>query len=150
VAASLRNGPWNDTQASIEPFHVKDLLKVVQSFGHQPIYGCEFFDLPEERLQLDSQRLSLDLSLGSDGRSHSICFFQEEGGSRFLEIWIWFDDLVVNRAPDMKPLTIEEFIAGGKGWWDGLHAGDSRTTGAGILPGSPFVVLYNERMRPIR
>ena len=48
IAASLRNGYWNDYGADIEKFEINELLSVVQSFGGQPIYGWDFFNIKDE------------------------------------------------------------------------------------------------------
>ncbi|WP_117213945.1 hypothetical protein [Allorhizocola rhizosphaerae] len=46
VVASLRNGWWNDPQASIEPLELADFDAAVRSFGGCPVNGWEFIDLP--------------------------------------------------------------------------------------------------------
>src|SRR5260221_8868724 len=38
VAASLRNGRWDDPAAEVVPFAIDDLLTTVQSFGGLPVY----------------------------------------------------------------------------------------------------------------
>ena len=79
VAASLRNGFWNDEKAALVPFALHELLGVVQSFGGQPFYGWEFFDIHEKELPKWANRLSLDWQCGTDGLSHSIAVFQSSG-----------------------------------------------------------------------
>ncbi|HEY6324124.1 MAG TPA: hypothetical protein VJA16_21485 [Thermoanaerobaculia bacterium] len=133
LAASLRRGAWNDPAAEVETFSLDQLLGIVQSC-RGPVYGWEFFDLHDEQLRRWGDRLSLDFRAGDDGLSHSILLFQEfDTPQRHLDLLIWFDRLEV-RDPADRPLTLAEFAAGGKRWWDGLYAGDPRTAGAGIMP----------------
>lgn len=138
VAASLRHGRWDDASAPVERFELSQLLDVVQRFGGQPIYGWEFFDQPENKLAKWGNRLSLDWRGGSDGLSRSITVFQESFGPEqaILDLCVWFDELQVRR-PDGETVPLEEFAAAGRRWWDGLHAGDSRTQSHGIVPGGP-------------
>jgi len=136
VAASLRNGFWNDESAEVVPFSLGELLGVVQSFGVQPIYGWEFFDLHDKELSQWGNRLSLDWRCGSDGLSRSIAVFQSSGAgpTRHLDLCVWFDELEF-RHSDGSVVTLEEFAAGGRRWWDAMYAGDKRTEGHGIVPG---------------
>jgi hypothetical protein len=133
VAASLRNGLWNDEQAEVVQFLLSELLDVVRSFGGQPIYGWEFFDTHDKELSRWGDRLSLDWRSGSDGLSRSIAVFQASGAGpdRHLDLCVWFDDLEVRR-PDGTVVPLEEFAAGGRRWWDAMYAGDKRTEGHGI------------------
>ena len=135
VAASLRNGFWNDEAAEVVPFVLSELLSVVQSFGGQPIYGWKFFDIHDKELAQWGNRLSLDWRSGPDGLSRSIAVFQESGAepARHLDLCVWFDELEVRR-PDGVVVPPEEFAAGGRRWWDGMHAHDKRTEGHGIFP----------------
>jgi hypothetical protein len=132
VAASLRNGRWDDSEASIVPFSINDLLTVVQSFKGLPIYGWEFIDTHNKELEEWGDRLSLDWTSGSDGVSHSITVFQDSE-DRHLDLCVWFDDLVI-RNPVRSTIPLDTFIAAGKRWWDALYAGDERTRGHGITP----------------
>jgi hypothetical protein len=135
VAASLRHGRWDDENAAIEPFELEDLLPIVQRVGPSPIYGWKFLDSPDVgSFQRWSDRLSLDWYPGDEGGlSHTLLLFQEAGDAEFLDLCIWFDDLVIRRH-GVEIISIEEFGAGGKRWWDGLYAGDERTQGVGIHP----------------
>ena len=116
--ASPRNGRWDDEVAPVVPFDVADLLKVVQSFGALPIYGWEFFDVHATELGKWGRRASFDWSAGEDGVGHSISLFQDTS-DRILDICLWFDDLEIRR-PDGIAVPIEEFIDGGRRWWDAL------------------------------
>lgn len=136
VVASLRNARWDDDQAPAAPFALTELLKTVQSFGGLPVYGWEFIDA-DAGYERWSNRLSLDERFDGGSNQHSITLFQE-GHDRHLDLKIWFGRLRVFR-PDHIEIPIAEFIAAGKRWWDGLHSGDLRTQGSGILPfGTPI------------
>lgn len=137
LAASYRHGRWDDPAASVEPFPIERLLEVVQSFKGCPIYGWEFFDIPDEKdIASWRKRLSLDLRTQPDGNKHSLTLFQETqaGTDRILDLKIWFDEIRILR-PDYSSIPLDEFIAGGKRWWDGLYKGDPRTQGQGIVRG---------------
>jgi metal-dependent amidase/aminoacylase/carboxypeptidase family protein len=55
-------------------------------------------------------------------------------GPRHLDLRVWFTTLrVTTRAGEQLPL--QEFIDGGTRWWNGLHEGDPRTGGKGIVSG---------------
>lgn len=132
VVASLRNGGWDDPAAAVIPFSLEELLPTIQSFDGLSIYGWEFIDI-EQGYEVWSKRLSLDERLGTDGHAHSITLFQD-GHERYLNLRIWFDTLRVFRS-DRSEVPIDDFIAAGERWWDGLYAGDPRTQGHGIVPG---------------
>lgn len=146
VAASLRHGRWDDPKALVEPFELRDLPKVFDRIGGRPIYGYEFFDVPERKgnvfsrkhgFALWSDRLSLDWVAGeSDGLSHTLALFQEgwEGKKeRHFDLQLWFDDLELFR-PDYSPMEVDELVEGAKRWWRGLREGDPRTQDRGIVP----------------
>jgi len=132
VAASLRDGRWDDPAAPIVPFALGDLLSVVQSFGGLPVYGWEFIDVHAKELGKWGDRLSLNWISGDDGRSHSITVFQESG-NRILDLCVWFDEFEI-RDSERHALPIDTFIAAGKRWWDAFYAGDERTKGYGMAP----------------
>jgi hypothetical protein len=132
VAASLREGHWDDATAPVVPVALEALLPTVQSFGGLPIYGWEFFDCHERDLPRLANRLSLDWTSGTDGLSHSISLFQD-GGNRILDLYLWFDSLEI-RDPEDRPIPLASFIAAGKRWWDAFYAGDERTKGHGMVP----------------
>jgi hypothetical protein len=131
VIASLRLGRWNDSEAPVESFPLDRLLLVVQSFCSS-IYGWEFFDCEQQNLSALVDRLSLDRRLGPDGCAHSISLFQERP-DRHLDLWVWFDRLTI-RDPSGRTIELEEFIAGGRRWWDAFNKGDERVSGCGIFP----------------
>ena len=130
VAASLRLGHWDDPGAEVVPFEIGQLLEIVESFK-LPIYGWKFFDL-EDDFDTWKGRLSADYCLGDDGMSCSITLHQERP-DRHLDLRIWFDTLKLRNAAG-NMLEMDDFIAGGKRWWDGLYSGDPRTEGSGISP----------------
>lgn len=132
VAASLRNGRWDDPHAAVVPFPIDDLLTIVESFGSLPIYGGEYIDVHASELEKWGDRLSLDWRSGADGLSHSITVFQGSS-SRILDLCVWFDELEI-RDPGGNRIPLDAFLAAGKRWWDAFHAGDERTKGCGMFP----------------
>lgn len=138
IAASLRMGRWDDVDAIVERFALKDLNAVVEGFGGSPIYGWEFIDGPEESWSHWKDRLSLDSVFPGGSDQHVIDLFQESalGPDRRLDVRIWFRDLSVFDY-EVNPIPIEDFAAGGRRWWDALYAGDSRAGGHGIVPLKP-------------
>ena len=133
IAASLRLGRWDDAEATVEPFDASDLLSVVQSFGCQPIYGWEFFNVHERELSQWGRRLSLDLRPSDGSMENSISLFQEaERGDKHLDLCIWFESFVIRDA-EGREVAVDEFTAGGIRWWEAMHAGDERTQGHGIV-----------------
>ena len=60
--------------------------------------------------------------------------FQESATvDRHLDLWIWFDNMLIRDASG-NTIELSDFIAGGQRWWDALYAGDSRTAGHGVIP----------------
>jgi hypothetical protein len=132
VAASLRDGRWDDEQAPVVPLEIEELEAAVAAFGQLPIYGWEFLDVPEEKnFESWCDRLSLDWRSGPGGLAHTLDLFQE--GDRHLDLRLWFDELRIF-GPDRAEIALDDFVAGGVRWWDALHAGDPRTAGHGIIP----------------
>jgi len=133
LAASLRNGRWDDAHAAVEEFPLDRLLEVVMSFKGPPVYGWEFVDRPEaDKFATWNDRLSLDWRAGPDGMSHTLDLLQE-GYDRHLDLRIWFDELRVF-TPEHEEISLDDFAPGGVRWWDGLYADDPRTAGHGIAP----------------
>jgi hypothetical protein len=133
AAASLRLGRWDDSSAPLVAFPPEKLLEHVQEFGGCALYGWEFFDIHERELSNWYGKFSFDVSYSTtDGNRHSLCLFQD-GGDRFLDFCIWFDELLITNAAGQE-LPIEDVIAGGKRWWKALHEGDPRTASHGIFP----------------
>jgi hypothetical protein len=140
VAASLRDGRFDDEDAVSIPFAAENLLPVVQCFGGQPIYGRRFFDDHEAQLARWGHRLSLDWYSGTnEGMSKTVHLFQyvNQEPARSLDICIWFDQIQFRR-PDWTIIPTDQFVAGGRRWWEGLNARDPRTDGMGIFLGNPF------------
>jgi hypothetical protein len=138
VAASLRDGRWNDTEAAVQRLSLADLDAAVRRFGGCPVYGWEFIDPSPQSWTGWRDRLSLDANLAAEQAPHVLELFQEGGGSadpHHLDLRVWFSTLrVALRTGEEVPL--QEFIEGGVRWWDGLHAGDPRTGGKGIVSNS--------------
>jgi hypothetical protein len=111
------------------PLELRDLRAVVESFGGQPVYGWEFIDVP---LTIPGE-VSRHVELGDGGLTHVLHLFQDGGPKGSLDLWLWFDELVF-RSPRGESISPGDIIAGGRRWWDALHSGDPRVSGAGILP----------------
>jgi len=132
LAASLRLGHWDDASVEVVTFSIEELLVQVQSFGGCPIYGWEFFDVHEKDFSQWKDRLSIDWQRGEGGREHTISLFQE-GDERHLDICLWFDGFLIRNAAGNE-ISIVDFIAGGRRWWDAFWAKDPRTLGKGMYP----------------
>ena len=63
--------------------------------------------------------------------TQTLDLFQEDG-RRNLDVRIWFATLAVT-TPTGQALGLEEFVAGGRRWWDAMYAGDARASGHGIV-----------------
>lgn len=127
VAACL-----TQSDLSVTPFPMENLLTVVQSFGGDCIYGWEFIDIPGcENLDW-LQNLSLDWRSEKGETAHSISLFQGMTHPS-LSLCIWFGALEIF-DPTGKRIPLEDFIAGGKRWWDAFYAKDVRTEGVGMFP----------------
>ena len=125
IAASLENA-----EGRLLGFGIEHLSEVAATFQDQPLYGWEFFDPPDSNMGWLG-RLSVDFRTGTAGMTHTLHLFLEDAEQRF-DLCFWFDELEI-LAPQ-GPLSLDSFIANGKRWWDGLHAGDPRTAGSGIQP----------------
>ncbi len=132
VVASLRAGCWNDRAAAVLPLTLPDLPVAVRSFGGQPIYGWDFFDVHETELARWGDRLSLDWRGGTGGGEHPLTLFQE-GHDRHLDLCLWFDDLEVLDARGLR-VPLSDFVAGGRQWWSAFRANDPRAGGHGLVP----------------
>ena len=134
IAASLRHGAWDDPSAPVEHFGIDQLSEVVARGGGEHIYGWEFVDVPDEKgFQQWSDRLSLDWRSGAEGGlSRTLTLFQERK-DEILDLRMWFDELGVFDSTG-EQVRLEEFIAGGKRWWDAFYADDPRTHGSGLVP----------------
>ncbi len=135
IAAALRDANWNDTTAPTISFEASDLLTIVQSFGGQPLYGWQFINNEDNAFNEWKNRLSLDIKIDSGSLDNHFMLFQTGATTnRHLDLWIWFGGLLIRDA-DGQTITCDEFIAGGKRWWNAMFAGDSRTSGHGIVAG---------------
>jgi hypothetical protein len=114
---------------AVQLLTIDQLHQAVQDFDGCPIYGWEFLDTPFT----EPEHVSLDLTFpGPGGRSHSLAVFQEASAKGRLDLRIWFDALTVH-TPAGDLVSLADFIAGGRRWWDALDTGDPRTAGRGII-----------------
>jgi len=134
VAATLTQ----PDQPGAVPVQIEQLLDAVQSFGGRAIYGWEFFDIKDNPLQPSGAGKSLDIEFEDGSRAHSINLFQEDGqeGGRRIDICIWFEGLAL-LTPDGNEVDLEEFVAGGRRWWDAFHKHDPRTQGHDLFSMAP-------------
>ena len=134
VAATLTD----PDQPGVVPIALEQLLDAVQSFGGRPIYGWDFVDIKNNPLQGSGAGKSLDIELVDGSKTHSISLFQEDGqkGGRRLDVCIWFEGLAL-LTPDGNEVDPDEFIAGGRRWWDAFHQHDPRTQGHGLFSMAP-------------
>ena len=127
IAAALREAHWDDLTAQPIAFEVHELSSIVKSFGGQPVYGWEFINSEDPSFENWRDRLSLDWRVPDGSLDNRMAIFQEGMRlDRHLDLWIWFSDLEV-QGPDGDAIPLQDFIAGGRRWWDGLYAGDPRT-----------------------
>jgi hypothetical protein len=81
VAASLRQGRWDDANAAVETTSLEDLSEVVRSFGGQPVYGWEFFDPSPQSWQGWHDRLGLDQRFDGAADGHVLELPRVGGGT---------------------------------------------------------------------
>ena len=109
VAASYRDGRWDDPDTPALPLRLADLSEVIDAFGQLPVYGWEFFNRGQAPFAEWGDRLSLDVRLAGPG-AQTVDLFQEDG-RRILDVRIWFATLAVATATG-QALDLEEFVAG--------------------------------------
>jgi hypothetical protein len=131
IAASRRDGMWNDEKAMVLPLSVEQLESAVVDV-QAPVYGWSFFNIPDrEGFAPWAHRLSLDIKPVSERTENTLNLQQDI--NPFLKLRIWFGELRIF-GPDRREVPLQAFIEGGRRWWDGLYAEDPRTQGAGIVP----------------
>lgn len=133
IAASLRNGHWDDQAAEVVPFDISDLTEIVYSFGGTPVHGWEFFDPPDESWAHWRERLSLNHVIPGPGGLHVLDLFQEEGIERHLDLRLWFAEVWISQR-DGPFIPAEEISTAARRWWDAMYAGDPRVRHHGIVP----------------
>ena len=76
--------------------------------------------------------------MADEASPHVLDVFQAGGSAapRHLDLRVWFRYLSIH-TPVGDSISLADFVASGVRWWDGLHAGDPRTSGSGILPLRP-------------
>jgi hypothetical protein len=136
LVGSLRLGRWDQLDAEVVALSVEELSEAVRSFGATPLYGWEFFDTPDESWRRWAGRLSLDVRWSAVDARHTLRLFKEarqHGEDRHLDLPAWFTTVSVYDA-DEHEVSLDDFAAGGKRWWDAMYSGDPRTKSSGIVP----------------
>jgi hypothetical protein len=103
------------------------------SWAH-PMYGWEFADVADlgPAWQVEP---SLRVGPGRGLASHSLRWFTECGSvdrageprSYVLQGVVWFAELRIERA-DARPVSLEEFAADARRWWDAFARRDARVS----------------------
>lgn len=137
IVAWLRSGAG---LTEVVPLRLEDVPSSIRSFGCQPVYGWDFFDLPETEQAPWRRTTSLDHPVLQGRGSHSVDLFQEgawrDGFARRLDLRLEFDDLRVLNAKG-REVSLDEFVAGARRWWAALADGDPRVAGHGIRLAPP-------------
>jgi hypothetical protein len=137
IAASLREGWWDEQSAPVTPIRIDRLARVVGELDPTHVHGF-FFGPPEKEWEAWSNRLSLDERWSDEPTVGVFGVFKNarrkrKPHDRHLDLRIWFGGFRVER-PDGVAIALRDFCDGGIRWWDGLFAGDERTDGLGIYP----------------
>jgi hypothetical protein len=133
VAASYRQGLWNDRDAPISTVSAAE-LETLTVERPTSVYGWDFFNRSDDRIEEWPQPLSLDLQLDQQHTALTLDLVHDL--NPFLHVRLWFSAFRL-LTPDREEIDLQEFIDGGKRWWDGLYAGDERASGFGIVPLKP-------------
>ena len=124
-------GRWDDPKAEIKKFDNENLSEIVQSFGGLPIYGSDFLQLKQDEKNKDFGDISFEYCFNEEN-NYKLWLFQASD-DRYLEFHIWFNQMAI-RNSEVGILLIEQFIAGGKRFWEGINKNDFRVQGYGIYP----------------
>ena len=130
LVAIYKNGKWDDEKAEIFPLNKEELPKIIQNFGGLPIYGWEFVQSVSDTSEA-FKKVSFEFN-ANEKNAYKLRLFQASS-SRYLELHLWFDDLTIKNL-DSHNLPLEQFIAGGKRFWETIHKKDFRVQGYGIHP----------------
>jgi hypothetical protein len=133
ISASLRHYDKNEKFIRTEKFDINNLEKIVKSFGGGGVYGTNFIRSGNDSLPAWAENVSLELSLGDDEGDYMIDLFQWND-SRKLDFRIWFNSLIIKKASNEEKISVDDFIAGGKRWWEAFNRNDPRTRGFGMFP----------------
>lgn len=132
-AASLQNGHWDNKNAEVEKFEPENILEIIQSFKGRSIYGWDFINCGDKDFDTWKDRLSFDYTTGDNiGLTNTIDLFQE-GGNRYIDLRIWFDDFEIF-TPTYEPVDLEEFLENGKRGWAAVYANNDKMSNFGIIP----------------
>jgi hypothetical protein len=134
IAASYRAGTWDDAAAPVIPLDLEGLDRLLRRHGGGPVYGWEFVDTGRSARAWE-HRLSLDLTLTGRG-GHHLTLFQDLGGVHHLDLRVWFADVSVLDGAGHR-IELDEFIAGGRRWWEAMYAGERSDLAPSIVATAP-------------
>lgn len=117
-------------QERIAALRLGALPGAVRDFGSQPVSGWEFFDLEPV---VSEAPVSLELDMNRGRGDHSIDLVLSDAFDRHhrLDFRIEFDELSVFDG-DEQQVELDDFVAGGRRWWQALRDGDPRVQDHGI------------------
>ncbi len=125
-----KNGKWDNKEAEIISLDVNGLSSTIRSFGGLPVYGWEFAENVTD-ISETFEKVSFEFNT-NEKNSYKLRLFQASS-SQYFEMHLWFNDLTVKDF-NSNSLSLEEFIAGGKRFWEAVHKKDFRIQGYGIHP----------------
>src|SRR4051794_30089936 len=144
IAGSLRAGWWDDPDAAVLPLDPEGLREVLRRRGGCPIYGWKFVDT-NDSFDRWRDRLSFDWRYPGAG-GHHLSLFQAMGDSHHLDLRVWFAELsVVDGAG--APVSLDDFIASGRRWWEAMYAGARSDRAPGIVALAPERRRWRDRFR---
>ena len=131
--ASYRMVNVDSSSETVEIFEPDSILDIVQTFQRLPIYGWDFINCGDQIFDTWKDKLSFDYaSEHGAGLTNTIDLFQD-GGSRHLDLRIWFDDFEIMK-PTYETVELEEFLDNGKRGWDAIYSNSEKMSHFGIIP----------------
>jgi hypothetical protein len=133
LAARLLVGSQEQPYSTPVRFEAQDLLSISQEYAAMSIYGWQFINQDDSRIFAGwSDRLSLDYRSDGSGMDNTLDLAFVDS-MRDFRLRIWFSEILI-RNPAGEVVPVEEFIAGGKRWWNAFNNGDPRSEGMGMYP----------------